>query len=226
MNTDGLTFMKKIKSNTIDLILTDPPYAITKIVTEKNDGITEWDKYHNTRSEWEQWDKYFTLKTLDAFIKSFNEKLRVGGTLILFCDLWKIETIKKILERREFKQIRMIEWVKTNPQPRNSHTTYLANAREVALVAVKKGLPTFNSHYDNGIYQHATQVKNRIHPTQKSLKLFEELILKHSNEGDVVLDPFLGAGTTFFACEKHNRICFGCEINKSYFLDMLDLYEY
>ena len=50
-----------------------------------------------------------------------------------------------MLERRQFKQIRMIEWVKTNPQPRNSQTTYLANAREVALVAVKKGLATFNS---------------------------------------------------------------------------------
>ena len=50
----------------------------------------------------------------------------------------------------------MIEWVKSNPQPRNSHTTYLANVREVALTAVKKGCPTFNSHYDGGIYEYPT----------------------------------------------------------------------
>ena len=62
-------------------------------------------------------------------------------------------------------------------EPRNSHTTYLANIREVALTAVKKGCPTFNSHYDGGIYEFPTQIQNRIHPTQKSLKLFEELIL-------------------------------------------------
>ena len=163
------------------------------------------------------------METLNRFIMSFYDKLKNGGTLILFFDLWKIETVKKILERTGFKQIRMIEWIKTNPIPLHAGLTYLINPREVALVAVKKSLPTFNSYYDCGIYQFSLQSKNRIHPTQKSLELFEELILKHSNEGDLVLDPFLGGGTTLFACEKHNRICYGCEIDKSYFSKMLEL---
>jgi site-specific DNA-methyltransferase (adenine-specific) len=217
--------MKRIKSNSIDLVLTDPPYAMTTTVTKKNEEITAWDKHRNNRNEWENWDKLFTMEQLDAFILSFYQKLRIGGTLIMFCDLWKIGTVKKKLERRGFKQIRMIEWIKTNPQPRHCRITYLSNVREVALVAVKgsSSLRTFNSHYDNGIYHYATQVKNRTHPTQKSLKLFEELILKHSDEGDVVLDTFLGSGTTLIACEKHNRVCFGCEINEAYFSDILDL---
>lgn len=51
-----------------------------------------------------------------------------------------------------FRQLRFIEWVKTNPVPLNSSLNYLTNAREIALVGVKGANPTFNSQYDNGIY--------------------------------------------------------------------------
>ena len=54
--------------------------------------------------------------------------------------------------------------------------------------------------------------KGRFHPTQKSLKLFMALIEKHSNEGDVVLDTFLGAGTTALACRETKRSCLGSEL--------------
>ena len=59
--------------------------------------------------------------------------------------------------------------------------------------------------------------KNRFHKTQKSLRLFEDLIKKHSNEGDTVLDTFLGGGTTAIACKNTNRHFKGCEINKEYY---------
>ena len=59
--------------------------------------------------------------------------------------------------------------------------------------------------------------KNRFHPTQKSLPLFEELIRKHSNEGDTVLDTFLGAGTTAIACKNTERNFKGCEIDTNYY---------
>ena len=100
----------------------------------------------------------------------------------------------------------MIEWIKTNPQPLNSKTNYLTNSREIAITCIKGSKPTFNSKYDNGIYHYPLQGgKNRFHPTQKSLKLFEDLIEKHSNEGDTVLDTFLGSGTTLIACKNTNR---------------------
>lgn len=76
-----------------------------------------------------------------------------------------------------FKQIRFIEWIKTNPQPLNSSLNYLTNCREVVLLGVKKSKPPFNSKYDNAIYKFPLHGgKNRFHPTQKSLPLFEELI--------------------------------------------------
>ena len=94
----------------------------------------------------------------------------------------------------------------------------MTNCREIALTAVKKSKPIFNSQYDNGTYFYPLQGgKNRIHPTQKSLKLFEELILKHTNEGDTVIDTFLGGGTTAFACKNTKRNFKGTELNKEYY---------
>ena len=69
----------------------------------------------------------------------------------MWFDIWKISYLHELLNKYKFKQIRFIEWIKTNPQPRNSKINYLTNCREVALLAVKGGKPTFNSSYDNAI---------------------------------------------------------------------------
>ena len=70
---------------------------------------------------------------------------------------------------KNVKQIRFIEWIKTNPQPLNSSTNYLTNCREIALLGVKGGKPIFNSKYDNGKYEFPLQGgKERFHPTQKT----------------------------------------------------------
>ena len=65
--------------------------------------------------------------------------------------------------------------------------------------------------------------KNRFHPTQKSLNLFEELIKKHSNINDTVLDTFLGSGTTAIACKNTKRNFKGCELSVEYFDKIMKL---
>ena len=83
---------------------------------------------------------------------------------------------------------------------------------------MKGGKPTFNGKYDNAIYHFPLQGgKNRFHPTQKSILLFEELIKKHSNEGDIVMDTFIGGGTTAIACKNTGRSFKGCEVSKEYY---------
>lgn len=262
LNKDAITFLKEnIEDNSVDLILTDPPYLISKqtgmnkhyndiLNKDKNIQKTEeeWEIYktdknetHNqkqkdnylkygtiygkkyaVKTDYGNWDKKennldFTIDTLEKVIKLYFQKLRKGGTIIIFFDIWKIGLLKDLLEKNKFKQIRFIEWIKTNPQPINSKINYLTNCREVALLAVKNSKPTFNSSYDKGIYYYPLQGgKNRTHPTQKNLNLFEDLIKKHSNENDLVLDTFLGGGTTYFACKNTKRKFKGCEINKEY----------
>ena len=258
-NMCGFEYLKNLADGSIDLVLTDPPYIISRETgmdmhynkVKKNEEKNV--KYDKTEADWQEykaandlkddkqkdnymkygsvygkkyavktdygdWDKGFTMDELDKFISLYYNKLRKGGTLIVFVDIWKITTIKDIMEKHKFKQLRFIEWIKTNPQPLNSKTNYLTNCREVALLGVKIGKPTFNSEYDNAIYQFPLQGgKARFHPTQKSLLLFEELIKKHSNEGDLVLDTFLGGGTTALACKNLNRKFKGCELSKEYY---------
>ena len=116
-----------------------------------------------------------------------------------------------------FVQIRLIIWQKTNPVPLNSKRNYLTNSREVAVLGVKGGKPTFNSEYDNGVYEYAIPNNGtRYHPTQKPLGLFRELILKHSNPGDLILDPFLGSGTTAVAADMEGRQFAGCDKDGEY----------
>jgi len=264
-NCDGTEYLKTIDKNSVDLILTGPPYIISKdsgmnthynkvkenaennvefVKTEQewleykeknnieNDNKKDNYMRHGTiygtkycvKTDYGDWDSEFTLEKLDEFIGLYYEKLKKGGTLIMFFDLWKISQLKEIMEKHKFKQIRFIEWIKTNPQPLNSKTNYLTNCREIALLGVKGGKPTFNSKYDNGIYHYPLQGgKNRFHPTQKSLPLFEDIIKKHSNEGDVVLDTFLGGGTTAFACKKTNRNFKGCDVSKEYYDKVIEL---
>ena len=272
---EGLEFLESIPDNSVDLILTDPPY-----ITSRDSGMDKWVKHVEqqdsegaenikTEEDWEKlktaeewdvwfdkskvseknrpkkltsmkkdflkygsiygkkyavttnygkWDSEFTLEKLDLFVKHFHRILRDGGTCIIFFDIWKLTNLKDILEDSKFKQLRFIEWIKTNPQPINSSVNYLTNCREIALLGIKKSKPTFNSKYDKGIYEHPLQgCKERFHPTQKSLPLFEELINKHSNEGDLVLDCFAGSATTGVAALKTNRRFVGCELDKEYY---------
>ena len=257
-NVDGLEYLKTIANGSVDLVLTDPPYIISResgmnahynVVKQNEENNVafvkteaEWEEYklansiaddtgkenylkygtiygkkYCVKTDYGDWDANFTMESLDQFIGEYYKKLRKGGTIIMFFDLWKITALKELLEKHKFKQIRMIEWIKTNPQPLNSKINYLTNCREIALIGVKGGSPTFHSSYDNGIYMYPLQGgKHRFHPTQKSLALFEDLIKKHSNENDVVLDTFLGGGTTAIACKNTNRQFKGCEISKEY----------
>ena len=189
-NKEGIDFLSTLENNSVDLILTDPPYITSsetgmgnlhkKIKENKEKGIEfvktedEWNKVKNkyidkknmpedkmkenymkygsiygskysVQTEYGDWDEQFTMEILESFIKEYYKKLRKGGTLIIFFDIWKITPLKELLEKYKFKQIRFIEWIKTNPQPLNSSTNYLTNCREIALTAVKGGKPTFNS---------------------------------------------------------------------------------
>jgi site-specific DNA-methyltransferase (adenine-specific) len=187
---------------------------------------TTYGKKYCVRTDFGDWEQDFTIEILDKFVAQFYEKLKKGGTLIIFFDIWKISVLKEILERHKFKQIRFIEWIKTNPQPLNSRVNYLTNCREIALLGVKGGSPTFNGSYDNGIYRYPIQSgKNRFHPTQKNIDLFVDLINKHSNEGDTVLDTFLGGGTTALACLRTNRKFKGCDMSKEYYDKVMEIID-
>ena len=224
---EAYEFLKTLDKNSVDLILTDPPYEISRpsgyiSSLTKPDGTPQSERTIRRFAvdlDFGDWDKQ--NMDLLPFLQEMHRVLKPSGTLIMFYDLWKIESLKNMMSTAKFKQIRYIEWIKTNPVPLNSKINYLTNCREIALTAVKKSKPTFNSEYDNGIYHYPIyHGKDRFHETQKSLKLFEELIEKHSNEGDLVVDCFLGSGTTAVAALRTKRNFTGCEIDNGTYIKM------
>lgn len=217
LNADCFDFLQTIPNKSVDLILIDPPYEISRATNFQSGKETgrDTDRFRISM-DFGEWDKNFS--GLEIVIKEGYRILKDGGTFICFYDLWKITPLKEIFEKNKYKQIRYIEWLKTNPVPINSKINYLTNSREIAVSAIKVSKPTFNSSYDNGLYQYPIcQDKGRFHPTQKPLAFMEELIKKHSNEGDVVLDCFAGSCTTGVAALNTNRSFIGCEIDKDYY---------
>jgi DNA modification methylase len=214
-NLDCIEFLKTVPSNSVDLFLTDPPYLISRktgFLESKGPNTVERFKISYEFGEWDQ-----KQLDLNSILSEAYRILKPSGTSIIFYDLWKIQELKEGYELNKFKQIRFLEWVKTNPVPINSKVNYLTNAREVAILGVKKGNATFNSQYDNGIYSYPIyHNKDRFHPTQKSADLFSALIEKHSSAGDVVCDPFAGSATTAISCLRTGRNFIGTEIDKEY----------
>lgn len=221
-NESCFDLLPRIQSNSVDLILIDPPYEISRPTNFQSGEETgrDTDRFRISM-DFGEWDKNFT--GLEVVIKEGYRILRQGGTMICFYDLWKIETLKNLYDNNKFKQVRFIEWLKTNPVPINSKINYLTNSREVAVSAIKVSKPTFHSSYDNGLYSYPIcQDKGRFHPTQKPLAFMEELIKKHSNEDDTVLDCFAGSCTTGLAAINTGRNFIGCEIDKEYFTKAQD----
>ena len=217
VNQNCFDFLKTVPDKSVDLVLIDPPYEVSRDTNFQSGEAKgkDTDRFRVSMN-FGDWDNNFT--GLDLVIKECHRRLKDGGTLICFYDLWKLTTLKEYFELANFKQLRFIEWVKTNPVPLNSKTNYLTNSREIAVVGVKKGKPTFNSEYDNGIYKYPIcHDKGRFHPTQKSVALLEDLILKHSNENDTILECFAGSGATAVAAHNTTRNFIGCELSKEDF---------
>jgi site-specific DNA-methyltransferase (adenine-specific) len=212
--------LPKIKSNSVDLIIIDPPYLISKDSNFKkvsSDTPDDMKIKYNISIDFGDWDK--VVLDWDFLFSEYKRVLKKGGSLIIFYDVWKSNELKESAEIVGFKQHRVCAWIKTNPVPINSKVNYLSNATEYFFTFVKGGKPTFNSQYDNGFYHypicHGKERYN--HPTQKPLALIKELILKHSNPGDLILDTFSGTGTTGHASLLLDREFILIEKDNEYF---------
>lgn len=214
--TDAYLLIKEFISKNIKVnhIITDPPYNISK---ENNFNTMN---IQRKGVDFGTWDNNFDLF---SWIGEYAKILDRNGSMIVFCSYLFISHIVDKMNQVGLEVKDIIEWKKSNPMPRNINRRYVQD-KEFAVWAVKKGAKWIFNKPDNVPYLRSTFETSVVsgnertcHPTQKSLKLMEKLIKIHTNEDDIILDPFMGSGTTGVASLNLNRKFIGIEVNPKYF---------
>ena len=207
---DGITETAKYKDRSIDLLLTDPPYGISSpLICEqqvprrlRKDGrdfimpkghFGDWD---NTFSEPAEW----TATVLP----------KVKGWAVIFCSHAQIGEYDAILREHKFVAVGGMVWQKTNPVPFN-HKFKPINAWEAIIVGKRPGT-LFNGRVVHNVFKYKSpSPQQRVHPTQKPLGLMTKFVELFSPAKGVVLDPFVGGGTTVIAAAQLDRNVVGYE---------------
>lgn len=202
--------MKQLINQPVDLVLTDPPYNISR----KNNFTT----MGRRGIDFGAWDKNFELK----WVTNLYDITSKDASVIIFVGFRQITEYIGLMEENGFDFKDMIRWIKSNPMPRNVERRYVSDGEFALWFTKKKSKWTFNKPKDVSylrpeIKSGLTPNNQRIHPTQKHLMVLEKLLLIHSNENDLVLDCFMGSGSCAIACLKLKRNFIGIEKDKDYF---------
>lgn len=205
---DCLELLSNIHDKSIDLIVTDPPYNID------SQGKTNFEMVNNVRIFNEVNYNYPEFKF--EILNTLSKKLRDNGSIVIFYDNKEVTSIWNKLKEYQLKPKQLIFWYKGKKgiNPRHNFTSTI----ETAVWAVKGKNYTWNGGgaSPNCFVEKSQELcypPNNYHPNQKPIKLIEYIIEILSNENDIILDPYLGSGTTLEACMNLNRNCIGFEID-------------
>ncbi len=233
---DALIELKKISTESIDLIITDPPYNVS---SDLKIDRSRWGKKQKRKAiinfNYGEWDKMsednFEKFTLEWYAEC-KRVLKKGGSIYVFFtkELISLFHLHRFYEYPPEKTHRdsgliktknIISWIKNNPLPAFNRTNYRSAVEFIYFGQKEGGKATFNfgqqKEMKNYFEYPLVQGKERTeHPTQKPLGLIQKFIEVSSNEKDLILDPFMGSGTTGVACANLNRNFIGIEISEKY----------
>lgn len=220
INGDSLKEMKSITDETIDLIITDPPYNLNKNYGNNKDNL-EFNEYLQFTKEW---------------ITECKRVLKKTGTIYVFMGFRYISYIYDILSREmDMNFVNWIAWHYTQGigktkgfSPRHDdilmfsktakYNFYLDNIR--VPQKYYRSINNMRGANPGDVWEfshvHYCNENRQNHPTQKPEGLIERMVLASSKEGDTVLDPFSGSGTTLRVCQQLERNCIGIEVNPEY----------
>jgi DNA modification methylase len=233
---DAFKVLKKIPEESFDMVFIDPPYFL-QLGKKK---LKRWNVKTTVNGVLDEWDKFSSFEEYDRFIE--NLLLEVKRVMKPNATLWVIGTyhnifrVGKIMQDLGFWILNDVIWVKTNPMP-NWLGVRFTNATETLIWAVKdKSVKkyTFNREYAKnfGIGKVGANVwvlpicgrserlldekGQKLHSTQKPIELLKRVILTSTKEGDLILDPMAGTGTTGYVAKALGRNFVMIEVNPKY----------
>lgn len=202
--------LKHLPDKSVDLVVTDPPY----VIETKGAGIyKQSDKQYI--KELESMKDGFSTQILDELCRVMKKI-----NIYLFCSQKQIIPLLDYFVKGKGCNWNLLVWAKTNPVPACGNK-YLTDT-EYILFFREKGVPIYGTYETKFTYYvtplNQADKRKYDHPTVKPLKIVSNLIFNSSQEGDIVLDPFLGSGTTAVAAKNLGRRYIGVEINPEYFI--------
>ena len=215
-NADCFDKLKEIPDKSINLILCDPPYNLANYSTG-NMNFSWRTEINNDVAEWDE-------KPLDPadLLQEFKRIIKPDGNIFIFTSYNLIGKYHDVFDK-EFDTFQFMVWHKTNPIPNIRKSSFL-NSCELIVCLWNKG-HTWNFTKQNEMHNFiespicmgTERLKDPKHPTQKPVKILEHIINIASNEDDVVLDMFMGVGSTGVAAMNLNRRFIGIELDKKYY---------
>lgn len=241
---DCLEVMREyIEPNSIALIYADPPYNLSGTSLSLPNNRTGG-PYYKMNEDWDTWDAQEYWEFTQKWIALGREVLIPTGSLYVSCTYHNIGEVIIAGKQVGFKVNNIITWRKTNPMPNLTRRTFTHateyivwfvkgskwkfNYEEVKLLNPHRSLSGGNkqmSDFWDYVEIPTVQGKERLyredgralHPTQKPESLLRIIITASSDPGDIVLDPFLGTGTTAVVAQKLGRLWIGIEKNPTYY---------
>ena len=213
---DSLELIKKIPDKSIDLIVTDPPYDISAT----NDGGT----INNVKKLNKSLNDLVEANIINGYdIETYGEefmRIMKEPNIYLWCNKKQIPDYFKFYVEKYNCKFEILIWSKTNALPTYSNK-YLSD-KEYCLYFFKGKGKTFPENYEDAKTVYIAPINHKDkkefgHPTIKPLDITEKIIRNSSRECQLVLDCFMGSGTTGVACINTNRNFIGMELNKEYF---------
>ena len=227
LHGDCMQRLREIEDNSIDAIFADPPYFLS------NGGISVQSGKQVCVDKGD-WDKGGTPEHIYEFNRQWlslcRSKLKDDGTIWISGTHHNIHVVMRCLQELGYKVLNTITWQKTDPPP-NLSCKYFNFSTELIIWARKHEKKTHKFNYEtmkqlNGgtpmtdVWRipavSSWEKKQGKHPTQKTLRLLYRIILASTNEGDSILDPFSGSGTTGIAANLLGRKYIGIEQDKNF----------
>ncbi len=197
---DCLEELKQLEDESVDMVLTDPPYGMSFVSNYRND------KYKAIENDAD-------LSWVDEMVYQCWRLAKNNTGHYFFCSFHHIDVFKQAIERR-FKVKNVLVWEKNNTSMGDLKGDFAPKVEFV--IFAHKGRRLINGKRDPNIFGFS-RTGNVNHPTEKPVDLCKYLMGKFSDEGETVLDPFMGSGTTGVACACLNRNFVGIEKDDKYF---------
>lgn len=209
---DCVEYLTDIPDNTVNLVLTDPPYNISQRGSKIGRGSGKFVEGSDINLDFGDWD-YRSVLPID-YVDEFVRILKPNGVLVMFYEQLGLGVIGKYLENTYDVQNRHLGvWTKSNPPPQARKVNWMQGSEKFLVTTMNQGT---GHHFNYELGQSSDYFKHSVtykhyHPTQKPLDLIKWIMKYWSFEDDIVLDPFLGSGTTLVAAKELRRTGIGFE---------------